>query len=356
MDNQINYQTLISRLEENEMPYGKLIWPNGMQVVLTQRGGRIFGPFLDQDSSCLFWANKAFSDREAFRSFLAAGNWNLGGDRIWIAPEIQYGIHDRNDFAGSYDLQASMDPGQYQLEANGHNCWRLSQDFSMEARVIARGKKDLLIERLIQPVEDPLRNLNDYPELMEEVRFAGYEQIVILEETSQDEIVSEVWSLIQLNPGGLVLIPSVACIEHVDYLMPVDETIMQINPNSVRLKIDGQRQYKVGFKSPHVFGRLGYLNSLERGGSYLIVRNFFNNPSWYYAEEVDRLPGRRGHSIHIYNDNGELGGFGEVECNGQTIGGPTSRSVTTDQLILWIYVGETKKIERIALHLLGIAL
>jgi hypothetical protein len=355
MDHRINYQTLVSRLEENELNYGTLTWPNGFQVVVTQRGGRIFGPFPDQDSPSMFWVNKAFSDQEAFKSFLASSNWNLGGDRIWIAPEIQYGIHDRNDFSGSYDLQDAMDPGHYHLEQKNLNSWLLSQDFCMEARVIAHGKKDLRIERLIRPVEDPLRNLNNYRELVEDVQYAGYEQIVTLQETSHDDIVSEIWSLIQLNPGGQILIPVSPCVEYVDYLTPVDETIIQKKPNYVSLKIDGYRHYKVGFKAPHVFGRLGYMNSLEQEGLYLIVRNFFNNPSSHYAEEVDRFPSQRGHSIHIYNDNGELGGFGELECNGQTIGGLTRRSITTDQLILWIYVGEKKKIERIALHLLGIS-
>jgi hypothetical protein len=355
MDNRINLETVLTRLDENELFYQTLSWPNGLRMVITQRGGRLLGPFLDEKSPGLFWMNKAFSDREAFQQFLKSGDWNLGGERIWIAPEIQYGILDRTDFSGTLTLQTAIDPGNYRLEPDGTGGCRLSQDFNLEARVLAHGTKPLHIERLIKPVEDPLRNVKGYFELVHGTLYAGYEQIISLKETSRDDIVSEVWSLIQVNPGGRILIPSSPCLEYVDYLEPVDDSIIQVNPNYTSLKVCGLRQYKVGIKAPHVFGRLGYLNSFDRETSYLIVRNFFNNPSSYYSEEVDRLPGLRGNSIHIYNDDGELGGFGELECNGQTIGGATGRSETTEQLVTWIYIGETSRIERIALHLLGIA-
>ena len=64
-------------------------------------------------------------------------------------------------------------------------------------------------------------------------------------------------------------------------------------------------------------------------------------------------PHRRGRSIHIYNDNGGLGGFGELEVNGQTIGGASGRSASTDPFILWFYLGSPARIKKIASFLLG---
>jgi hypothetical protein len=84
------------------------------------------------------------------------------------------------------------------------------------------------------------------------------------------------------------------------------------------------------------------------------VRNFFNNPSGAYTEEIDRIPGMNGFSIHVYNDDGGLGGFTELECNEQAIGAYTGRSKSSDQLVLWVYTGEREKIKAIALNLLGI--
>ncbi len=87
-----------------------------------------------------------------------------------------------------------------------------------------------------------------------------------------------------------------------------------------------------------------------------LIRNYYNNPSAIYAEELDYEPGCRGHSIHVYNDDGALGGFGELECNGQTFGGNTGRNVGTEQLPLWFYVGPKAKVKAIAHNLLGVKL
>ncbi len=66
------------------------------------------------------------------------------------------------------------------------------------------------------------------------------------------------------------------------------------------------------------------------------------------------MPGCNGHSVHVYNDGGGFGGFGELEVMGQTIGGETGRSASSDQFLLWMFVGPDPSIKRIARHLLGI--
>jgi hypothetical protein len=353
MDNKIDFRTIIARLEENELPFGVLSLQNGMKAIISQRGGRIFGPFIGEGPS-LFWVNQAFTQPGTFKEFLKSGHWNLGGDRIWIAPEVQYNAADRKDFFGTFHLPEEMDPGHYILEQVEDGKWRLHQNFTMEAHNLAEGKKDLSIERIIQPVEDPLRNLQNYNELVQDVQYAGYEQIITLKESTLDDIVSETWSLIQLNPGGRLVIPSTPCVEVHDYYRPIDDTLMTLYPHFVNLKVTGDRTYKVGFKSPQLFGRIGYFNDWENGQSYLVVRNFFNNPSGAYTEEIDRIPGMHGFSIHVYNDDGGLGGFGELECNAQAIGSYTGRSQSIDQLVLWIYVGETSQVKKIGLNLLGV--
>jgi hypothetical protein len=354
MDNKITFRTLTTRLDENRLPYGVLPLRDGARIVISQRGGRIFGPFLDEDSPSLFWVNGAFGQAETFKDFLASGHWNLGGDRIWIAPEVQYNTRDRSNFFGAFHLPEAMDPGQYMLEELAPNRWRLSMDLTMEAYNLATGRKDLRLERIIQPVEDPLRYLQNYRELVEEVKFFGYEQFVTLEESRRDDIVSETWSLIQLNPGGRLMIPSTPCVEYHDYYLPINDQYITFHPHHVSLRATGDRTYKVGFKSPQVFGRIGYFNELGGGQAYLVVRNFFNNPSGNYTEEIDRIPGMNGFSIHVYNDDGGLGGFTELECNEQAIGAYTGGSKSLDQLVLWIYAGEAEKIKTIALNLLGV--
>ncbi len=89
----------IARLKEHGLPYGALALQNGVSILITQRGGWILGPFLSQDGESIFWMNDAFADAAAFSTLLKTGEWNLGGDRVWIAPESQYHIRDRAAFS-----------------------------------------------------------------------------------------------------------------------------------------------------------------------------------------------------------------------------------------------------------------
>ncbi len=354
MNNHITFHQIVEALEKNKQTFATLTLQNEATIVITQRGGRIFGPFLSPESEAIFWINRALADPDSLTEFLNSGDWNLGGERIWIAPEIQYLVRDRSNFWGSIRVPEQMDPGRYILDQPKPDQWRLSQELSLEAFNLASGSKELQVEKLIQPVEDPLRHSNEYESLLDGVIFAGYEQIVTLTEAGSDEIMSESWNLIQLNPGGQLLIPASPQVEFIDYFEPIDDHFQTIHPHHLSLKISGDRRYKVGYKAAHLFGRLAYFNRLDDGRAYLIVRNFFNNPAMPYVEEPADWPGRRGHSVHVYNDGGDLGGFGELECNGQTIGGPTGRSTSTDQFLLWLYVGPVDKIKTLGLHLIGI--
>jgi hypothetical protein len=354
MTDRITRQVVLARLEENQIPYGLLDLQAGWSAVISQRGGRILGPFPSPVSEGLFWINDAWADSDAFRRFLDSGNWNLGGDRVWIAPEIQYSVRDRQDYWGTIAQPPQIDPGNYTLQQAGAREWKLSESMDLQAYNLATGLKHLRLERTIRPAPDPLRNLGAYARLTDGVTYLGYEQVVTLAESRLDEIMSEAWDLVQLNPGGELLIPASPAVEVTDYYAPVDADHLHRHPNHIRLKLSGRRQYKVGIKAAQTLGRLGYYCPMGDTQAYLVVRNYFNNPSVPYTEEPDFPVGCRGHSIHVYNDGGQFGGFGEMEVNLPTIGGETGRSSSTDHLLLWIYIGVQEQVRRIAYHLLGI--
>ena len=356
MNNQITYQQVLTALDQNRLPNITLTLQNNINLIVTQRGGRVLGPFLSPTTEAISWTNKAFATAASLAEFLESGDWNLGGERIWIAPEIQYLVRDRSDFWGSIRVPEPMDPGQYHLDQPRPKQVRLTQQITLEANNLANGQKELHIEKLIAPVEDPLRFLSCYETLLDGLTFAGYEQVVTLTETKTDDIVSECWNLVQLNPGGQLLIPASPLVEYSDYFEPIGEDYQNIEVNHIRVNITGDRRFKVGYKAAQLFGRLAYFNRLDEGRAYLLVRNFFNNPASIYAEEPAGQPGRRGHSIHVYNDDGGLGGFGELEVNGQTIGGDTGRSSSTDQFALWLYVGAAEKVKQLVPLLIGVTI
>jgi hypothetical protein len=356
MNQKITYKQMVAALESTGQAYQVLKLQNDVCIIVTQRGGRVFGPFLSEETESLFWVHEAFANPESFQAHLDSGDWNLGGERIWIAPEIQFNITDRFDFWNTYDLPTQLDPGNYALEEAAGKV-RLHQQVTLDMYNIANGQKTIDLESLIYPVKDPLRNVSAYATLLEGVKFAGYERQVTLSEAEHDGNVVGTWNLIQVNSGGQLLILASPHTEATNYYDAIpDEAQTVVDGNHIRINITGDNQFKVGYKSPHILGRIAYFNTLDDGSAYLLVRNFFNNPSSVYPEEPPEAVGVSGDSVHVYNDGGQFGGFGEMECSGQTIGGATGKASISDPFTLWTYSGPVEKLKVIAAHLLGVTL
>jgi hypothetical protein len=362
---------IIARLAENHIPYTELRLNRQATILISQHGGRIFGPFLSAEGNSLFWVNPAFKDRSAFQSLIMEG-WNLGGERLWVAPEIQYMVRDRAEADHSWFCPRQMDPGNWVLDTSA-GC-RLYQEMTLQAYNLAVGAKILTLETCIAAAADPLRHLDNYSALIDGVEYAGYEQVVTFSEDHRDEILSGAWNLIQLNSGGGLFIPGVPENKPTLYKGKSLKSTLTLHPHFVELQITGDLLYKVGFKAAHTFGRIGYLSPLSIPGderAYLLIRSFTNQPSSIYPEEPAGAPDRRGDSIHVYNHSGApdsipaqveaLAGragfkFGEMECAGRTIGGETGISRATDTFSLYLYIGAVERLRPIAHHLLGIDL
>jgi hypothetical protein len=57
----------------------------------------------------------------------------------------------------------------------------------------------------------------------------------------------------------------------------------------------------------------------------------------------------------VYNDGGEMGGFGEMECSGRAIGGGAGRTTSDDAFRMWVYVGAHARLTAILHALTGIS-
>ena len=348
----IGIDDVTNRLSEHGLAYLELDLPSGGRLLVSQRGGRLM-PFLPSGESVL-WLSPALGDSEAFAAFLRRDDWNLGGERLWIAPEIQFTIRDRRDFWGSYALSPAMDPGDWTLEAaDGGRACVLRQEAELPAYNLASGRKRLAVERHVRPALDPLRARGAVAGTVEGVTFHGYENDIVLRELEPNDIGAQAWSLIQLNPGGWVHLPTLSSVTPREYFEPVRAEHRWSVPDALELSITGAHRYKVGVDARQHLGRVAYLRPLDATRACLIVRSFFNNPSSDYLEEPADRPGVSGDSIHVYNDDGNAGGFGEIECYGQALGGEGRRTTAADTTALWIYHGHPAAITEVAQRLLG---
>ena len=344
----MNLKTILDRMGEAGFPCRRMPLQDGSSLLITQRGGRIFGPFLNAEDEGLFWTSPALNSREAFSVFLAGGSWNIGGDRIWIAPEIQFSVADRQRFWQTLQTPPAVDPGSWTLSGGGEKV-TLEQSLALQARVIARGEVSLEVRRTIRPAANPLRCLPQAGRLMEGVRYAGYEQL--LQMTANGPASAECWDLLQVRPKGTVYIPMYSPHRGVDYYEPAG-AMEQLLDGGVRLAATGSRRYKTGYRAACVTGRLGYATHWQ-GSPCLLVRNFFNSPSGSYREEPPHLPGTNGFSVHVYNDDGNSGGFAELECNLPGVAGDTGYGASMDRVSTWIFRGSAEKLQPVAAALLG---
>jgi len=143
MNNHIPLPVMVERLEENRMPYGVLLLQNGMKSWLPGGEAAFLGlSSMMQAAGCCGRTTPGLRKIHLKHS-LRAGTGNLGGDRMWIAPELQYSVTDRTNFFGSFRLQKQMDPGEYSWKRlkrmNGAWRWRSP----LEAEVLAKGTKEL---------------------------------------------------------------------------------------------------------------------------------------------------------------------------------------------------------------------
>ncbi|MEA2026549.1 MAG: hypothetical protein U9O18_07645, partial [Chloroflexota bacterium] len=184
-------------------------------------------------------------------------------------------------------------------------------------------------------------------------RYAGYEHRITIRESIGDGVVSHAWDLIQVWAGGVVGIPVLPRAEHTDYYQPVGTAAEVRTPTHAGLRITGDRIFKRGYRSTHLLGRVGYLSRYGEGQAYLLVRSFHNNPSNRYLDEPADKPGSRGDSLQVYQDDGALGGFAEIECIGEDVDGTVGKPEATDTMLLWCYAGPAESVGEIAVHLIG---
>ncbi len=344
-------QEILGVFEYCGMPCEVLEAGDGWQIIVTQHGGHVFGPFSEAYPEGVFWMPESIRDKDAYKKLIEERIWNTGGDRVWIAPEIQFNIKDRSRFRETLDQPKTMDPGSFTMRREGDRVY-LAQSLDLQSYNTVTGTAHLEFERMIHKAENPLRKLADAGALMEGLSYCGYEQVLDLQISSEQDIYAESWDLLQVRPQGTLFIPMYRPTRGTDHYEPAGEHEYCVE-NGVCLKITGDSRYKIAYKAASLTGRFGYLVDSDTDDSYLIILNYPNNPSALYSEEPPLIEGDTGYSIHIYNDDGNSGGFAEMECNMQTIGKPTGISRSIERVTKWVFAGPKDRLMAAAGVLLG---
>lgn len=328
---------------------------DGTRLLILPYGGRILGVFAPDSDENFLWTNSALNTVESARVYYASDDWqNSGGDRTWLAPEVDFFFpkFPNIDIAG-YWQPRSLDPGNYELTKTGHGV-KLTNRLNIEG-FRSRKRVGLEITKSVAAAANPLR----YDDVIKSgaVEYAGHTlqtSLKIVDANPDDSLLVGLWSLTQMPHQGELFIPTYSKTDLRIYFgladTPPDE--LTISDRLVRFKMRAAGEHKIGVRAAVTTGRIGYIYPTADKHA-LIVRNFFVNPSGEYADVPWTEPDDRGYSTQACSVNSRWGMFSEMEYHVPAIGGDTGLRQIEDRSQLWAFRGSKDDIEKIARYLLS---
>lgn len=292
-------------LARREFAYRILEIGTGLTLVVTTAGGRAFGPFLG-DTDALGWS----PDADTFEEVLLAGQWNIGGERIWLAPERVFNFSDPARMLDTYHVNPAVDPGTWSLTSE-------SAGIALEAssiipRTDGGGPISVKLSRRITPLR-----ASSGRELPEDLVLAGYRQsIEVTYPQFQGGIAIVPWLVRQVVLGGDAMLSASGFGrgERVFGKPPPDA----ITPRKGRwlVRFGPQGFFKTSY-SRHVIGAggLGYMITGKGQATALVLRPVLVAAD-QYPETLPHDTGSPGQAAALFCDDGQFGSYGELELYG----------------------------------------
>jgi hypothetical protein len=342
----LNRQIISETLHEAGIPSRSLIFEDGSELLLLPSGGRMLGLFPSAEGDNFLWMNPALASAGSARSFFSGKDWrNPGGDRTWLAPEIDVFFSNFPD-TNVYHVPEEIDPGDYSVTGTNSK-WEFKNEFRTQ---LSRSKELVsgVISKSWQTAANPLR----YELHGGEAQYAGYTQRTKLHIYDKTTSPVGIWNLLQLPPGGEILVPTYSRARPHIYVGTVEAAELQVAEHLIRYKVARKGISKIGIPVVVSTGRIGYLYK-SNGYTTLVVRNFSVDPSGQYLDLPWNAAGVIGSPIFSTQAcfvDFELGRFAEIEYHTPVFAGQT---LLEDVSQVWAFRGEQTAIYGIARKLLS---
>jgi hypothetical protein len=202
-------QELIETLKAVGKPTELYETDDGTRLLILPYGGRILGAFAPGSDENFLWTNTALNSIESARAYYASDDWqNSGGDRTWLAPEVDFFFpaYPNIDIAGYWQPRA-LDPGNYEVARTDHG-FKLTNRLSIEG-FQSKKKADVEITKSVSTALNPLRH--DAGIRTGAVEYAGYTLLTslrILDPNPSHAPLVGLWSLTQMPHRGELFIPT----------------------------------------------------------------------------------------------------------------------------------------------------
>jgi len=342
----LNKQAISEALKEAGISYKSLIFAGGSELLLLPAGGRVLGLFPSANEDGFFWINPALASAESTRAFFSNKDWcNPGGDRTWLAPEIDVFFPTFPD-TNVYHVPKEIDPGAYRVTGAGSK-WEFHNQFRIQlsrSREWVSGVLSKSWEAAVNPLKDENYRSN--------LQYAGYTQHTKLQVHEKATSPIGIWNLLQLPPDGEILIPTYSQIEPHIYLGTVEKGELKATEHLIRYRVARGGINKIGIPAVASTGSIGYLYT---SGSHdvLIVRTFCVDPLGGYLDLPWNSVGAIGPPVFSTQAcfvDFSLGRFAEIEYHAPVFSGQT---LFEDVSQVWAFRGQPTAIRAVGRQLLS---
>lgn len=341
-------QRLIEILEQSGKCPRIERFADGGEAIVLPYGGRVLGLFAPGSDENFFWTHPALESPASAAEFFASNDWqNTGGDRTWLAPEVDFFFpnYPRLDV---YHQPRALDPGDWRVAADG-TTRQLRNQFR---HALSRSgiEVELRLGKAISPAANPLRDDPLWKDLaVSGVQYAGYALTTTLEIESAVAAKVGLWNLLQMPEGGELLVPCYRRDEPRAFFGQVPPADLNVGDRLVRYQMRASGEQKLGFRATAVTGRAGYCYPAGDGRWALVVRNAAVHPSGDYVDVPWNDPNDRGYAIQACHVNSHLGRFSELEHHAPA----TTGTASVDYVETWAYRGPAAAIQEVSAALLG---
>lgn len=311
---------------------------DGTQVLTLTYGARLIGLFAPNSDQNFLWTHPALASPQSARQFYAGAQWhNSGGDRTWLAPELEFFFPNFPNRSAYVKPPRELDGGTYQV-TYGRGELTLAHDFPLQ---LFRSKRyiEVALTKTIGPAINPLR-LGAKNELSQ-LQYAGYTlrtSLRIMRGAEGNPPQVSIWNLVQLAYPGEFLIPTYSRVVPTVFMGHIDVNDLNITERLVRYQARSTGKNKFGIKAIAATGRIGYFYC--DGNEYtLIVRNITINPSASYVDVPAQSPDDFGCAIQACSIDSDLGSFAELEYHAPATGEGSDDLWSQDESQLWAFRG-----------------
>lgn len=346
--------TLRDSLARAGRPPALLEAPDGSRLLALPDHGRLLGLYPAEGDENFLWTHSALSAPGPAAACFTPGGWsNPGGDRTWLAPEIDLFVGDPARPFETYMVPPALDPGNWTLSSATAAELSLANETRLRLHRPDREVGVRLVKRF-SPAANPLQGASP---AVAGLHYAGYTLVTTLEVEPKPDAPLQlgIWNLLQLPQAGTMLIPTQAPVRPQVVFGTLSSAELTSESCLVRWNMAAPGDdAKIAIQAQSLTGRAGHLHETVTPGIWeLVVREFGVDPAGDYVDVLWDDPEADGWGFQACCVRSGTERFNELEYHAPAATAVPGKDLSRDESRVWAFRGPTGSIAGAAEVLLG---